>query len=330
MKTDDLEPDIGSTGLYLYRVPFAFTVPSQLSSNTHSHWHEKPERGTAHLALPPTIGRHSQMDNLTPGNIEITYSILVTLSKNHAKPLPVIRILAYLPVRIIPVLSSQGEESTLPGGQLDMEYMPDSRRVLIGKRITIQPSTPHAILPISMNRENRCHAKTMIPMMINLRFRAIHGEKLPTSYQVSLRLIANTVLRRFPIPSSSHGSICYTKSKSYSRTIDIGKFQIPLLHWRACFEEDECKWEKESEGSRLLAGFYPSFEDSFEERVYMTKSLIPIQISSSESIVPSFDSCFAMRSYSLDLSFKFQGLRWPYYFTSVNTQIPLHISSIPA
>jgi len=294
---------------FLYRFPFTFTVPDQLTIHACRHQHQQWSSHNTHLDVPPTMGfyhngtKGTRLQNLCPENLSIAYAVEVTLKDekgtlqskepwNFAS-----RQISILPLSNINFPSNIRDKTSL--FQPTPYPPPLYRKHAHLETLHIEPLTENPIticLPINPSNSNMKEVQTTFPLRVG--FIPRHRGSLPQLNKISRRLMTYTTLNA--MQRSTHGQ---DKPHLDNHHVYTSSLPLPVLNMAARIKQS-------TTGS----------QSSRSEVILQVPVSLPLDV----KLMPSFDSCLISRSYTLELCLSW-GLVGSKDSYSSTLEIPLEI-----
>ena len=296
-----------------YRFPFTFNVPHQMLPKSCGHRCETRGVRAAHLQLPPSLGDKDlnamsgmPPDDLAPDMSKITYAIRATFVRvkdNDSRESIVAE--KTKKIRIIPVAEEEPPVS-IPVNLEDYRFREEKNtkknlfKGKLGRLImeSVQPKSLHLPNPNSSGDER---VTTLATIM--LRFD-------PTSASSQLPRLSSltTKLKAWTHYASSSRRSYPTKAQTMvDMTQGVHTDTIPLSSRNI----ETVEWTKHTVPSyrRTSTNWIPSPSSSYNSSgpFYTCSILVPIDLPTNKSFVPSFHSCLISRTYTLDVSLSIHG-----------------------
>lgn len=294
---------------FLYRFPFTFTVPGQLTIHACRHQEQQRPSYNTHLDLPPTMGiyhngtKDTRLQNVCPENLSIAYAVEVTLKDEKGilqskEPWN----FASRQISILPL-----SNTNFPSNILDETFLfqptpyppPLYRKHARLESLHIEPLTGNPIticFPINPANANMKEVQTTFPLRVG--FIPRHRGSLAQLNKMSRRLITYTTLNA--IQRSIHGQ---DKPHLDNHHIYTSSLPLPSLSMAAHIKQSTT-----------------GAQSSRSEVILQVPVSLPLDV----KLVPSFDSCLISRSYALELCLSW-GLARSMGSYSSTLQIPLEI-----
>ncbi|KAL9069217.1 MAG: hypothetical protein Q9157_006235 [Trypethelium eluteriae] len=312
-----------------YQFPFTFNVPNQLLPKSCGHRCETRGVREAHLQLPPSLGDKDlnansgvAPDDLTPDMAKVTYAIRATFVRirdNDSRETIVAE--KSKKVRIIPAVEEQPPVS-LKANLEDYRFRQEKnvkRNMFKGKlgRLVMESVQPKCLRLPSPNGSGDNRVTTLATIM--LRFDpASEASQLPRLSTLTTKLkawthFASSVRRSYPTKANTmmdmtqgvHGDSTLLSSRNIE-TVEWTKHTAPSTR-------------------RTSTNWIPEPSSAYSSGPFYTCSiLVPIDLPTHKSFVPTFYSCLISRIYALDFSLSLHtpGLSSP----SVSIKLPIQIS----
>ena len=313
-----------------YRFSFTFNVPGQLLPKSCGHRCETRGVRDAHLQLPPSLGDKDlnalsgvPPDDLSPDMAKINYSIRATFVRiKDADSRETIVAEKCKKVRIVPAAEEQPPVS-LQANLQDYRLREEKNikkgifKGKLGRLVmeSVQPKSLHLPNPSSSGND---HVTTLATIM--LRFDPAGGSsQLPRLSSLTTKLkswthYASSARRSYP-----------TKAQTMiDMTQGVHVESMPLSSRNV----ETVEWTKHiaSSNRRTSTNWTPNHSSAYNPSgpFYTCSILVPVELPTHKTLVPTFYSCLISRIYALDfsLSLHMPGPSSP----SISLKIPIQIS----
>lgn len=329
-----------------YKFPFTFVIPPHLLPKSCQRYANDQIRA-AHLQLPPSMGDMSisghggkLLDDLTPEMAKISYAIKVTITRERETDGRIISLVdKSKKVRVKPAFE---EQPPLVVGSNDAEYRLRQEKTIrkgvfkgkLGKLVmeTQQPRSlriPGARTP--GNRPITTSAKVV------LRFDPADEDSLPPRLgSLSSKLKVTTFYATTPrreFPRREHILLDMSQGV-FAETLPLASRCMAAAQWtKHTPSADDIAAASDPTATRRDSGIsdcsdtnnnknIPEPSESYAGRSYYTANLlIPIQLPTNKTFVPTFHSCLVSRVYRLDLSLAMSAT------THLTLKIPIQVSA---
>ncbi|KAJ5621899.1 hypothetical protein N7528_005131 [Penicillium herquei] len=299
-----------------YKIPFHFVVPIQLPVQICQHKCTNIQVNQEHLNLPPSLGQTAQFfDNghdMGPKEAKISYAITVTTRQAGGKNKPWKKPREYKhPIYILPK-SPENAPILIP---LDSWFYQLNTQKSLRQGIFQSPAgslsastfQPPAIQLLGTSQP-RDSAELSTTLRVNLVFEPSNPEKAPPkSISTKVKLKAMTFFGVEPwedSPDLTHPGNWDTRRAYWSDSVPILSNQM-APNWSLCR-----KGSNDEMGNRT---------------VYTASMEILITLPSSRVYLPTFNSCFIARMYSLSASFSCQPHKTTQRGSNIILAAPLQI-----
>ncbi|KAE8374592.1 hypothetical protein BDV26DRAFT_35343 [Aspergillus bertholletiae] len=308
-------------------IPFSFTIPDHLPSQSCEHPVDHDHVHQTHTRIPPTLkpsgivsSDKSQINDLSPTMCRIDYFVKVTVQRESVVEPLAARIKK---VHLVPV---HDDELPLVVCVDRKDYCwwkeAEIRRGMLRDKVGVLQMV--ASQPGSMFVTPGCRASEVVSSVVtvHLRFDPVGDEPPPLLKCLRSKLKASTFYASSPwtnIPSDS------TMPRP---RIDPGLFERVIPVSSHCVAS--VKWTKHE----LDGGRHPNDPDTVlcprgpkNAAVYYTACLVvPITLPQNRTFVPTFNSCFISRTYTLEIELCYH-TTYVSMPTAVKVKVPLHIAS---
>lgn len=310
-----------------YRFPFTFVVPERLLPQACSHTKTSDDVHDAHLSLPPSLGdpmmagdRKALKDDLAPAMTVISYAIRVMVTRQspegQGKPLVIVDKAKKL--RVIPAV----DEATplKANGRSEGDYKLRQEKwikkgVFKGKlgRVVMEASPPKSVRLPSIRAKDDHRATTKV--VVDLTFHPVaEGIKPPLLQNLTNKLRITTFFASVPqrdFPREMSGTLDLHRGH-YKESIRLSSHSIESVQWTPYNSVGR------HDSANALS---PVDSESGPITFYTAQILVPIDLPTSKTFIPTFHSCLISRTYAFDLSLSAG--------TSLHLTVPVQISVEP-
>jgi hypothetical protein len=289
-----------------YTFPFTFVIPERLLDTACDHLVENSLVKDAHLHLPPSLGDRSVgdgKDDLAPDMTRITYAIRTRILRKRDADDKLV-ILADI-ARKIPVSPSFEVAPPMHIPEKSKDFIlrreKDLRRGLLGRkfgRISVFAEQPQ---PLKTNPNSPCPASTTVS--VSLTYISNDPQAPPPPLET-----LTAKLRTSTFFSTTRQAYIPTFSRSMPDP-SVGNYTESTLLSSRCVAG--ANWEQQQSSDRS------------SKTAYKASLVVPVITPKGKHLVPSFSTCFASRSYTLDLSVSVRTSN--HSQTSLSLKIPLQV-----
>lgn len=321
-----------------YEFPFVFVIPQHLLPRVCRHRVESARVREDHLQLPPSFGDRDRddkadcLDDMVPEMASIRYGVFARISKNKLQGDEVVRATVASKAKRLRVIPATDEQPPLAITN-DPEYTMRRERtikknVIAGKLGTL---VMEAAQPASMRlRARNDEEQQPAVATIMLRFDPV-DEKAPPPRLGSLAsklkvstYFASTARSTFPAKAAS---LLDLSQGLHSEQLNLASRCVANVEWKKHEAgKDDMRQRRDSALSLypVTSADIPSPSTSYKGKSYWTaKLVVPINLPTRKSFVPTFHSCLISRVYQLKLEL---GLHTAGLGGSVDLKLPLQIS----
>ncbi|EOD43647.1 putative arrestin domain-containing protein [Neofusicoccum parvum UCRNP2] len=326
-----------------YTFPFTFVIPDQLLPKACQRYANDQVRA-AHLQVPPSMGDTSisghggkLLDDLTPEMARISYAIKVTITRERETDGKIVTLVDKTKkVRVKPAFE---EQPPLVVGSNDADYRLREEKtirkgVFKGKlgKLVMETQQPRSLrIPGARTAEDR---PITTSAKVVLRFDPADEDCLPPRLgNLSSKLkvttfFATTPRRQFPCREQVLLDI---SQGIFSEMLPLSSRCMAAAQWQKHTPTAETATSPAV--SRRDSGVSDCSDSSSKQNVpepstayagrsyYTANLLIPIQLPTNKTFVPTFHSCLVSRVYRLDLSLSTSAT------TSLSLKVPLQVSA---
>ncbi|KAF2169948.1 hypothetical protein M409DRAFT_51735 [Zasmidium cellare ATCC 36951] len=319
-----------------YKFPFLFVVPQQLLPRVCQHKVVSDSLREAHLQLPPSFGdrdaapKAETPDDMVPDMASIRYGVFARISKNKEHGDDIVRTTVASKARRLRVLPVTDEMPPLDVSSDDSEYTMRKERsmrkgMLKGKLGTL---VMEASQPPSMRL--RAHsAGEQQPAMatIMLRFDP-YEENCPPPRLGSLAtklkvctFFASNARHGYP---TKQASLLDLSQGLHTEQLSLSSRCVAGVEWTRHSGNDQVRRDSACSTSSTTMGQAPEASANFKGKsYYVARVLVPINLPSTKTFVPTFHSCLVSRIYQL----KFElGLHTAGLGGTVDLKVPLQVA----
>ncbi|KAH7065417.1 arrestin [Macrophomina phaseolina] len=330
-----------------YRFPFTFVIPTQLLPKACQRYSNDQIRA-AHLQLPPSMGDTSisghggkLLDDLTPEMARISYAIKVLITRERDTDGKIVTLVdKSKKVRVKPAVD---EQPPLVVGSNDADYRLRQEKtirkgVFKGKlgKLVMETQQPRSLRIPGARSADNCPITTSAKVV--LRFDPADENCQPprlgglSSKLKVMTYYATTPRREFP---RREQTLLDISQGYYAETLSLSSRCMSAAQWTkhtptaaevaatsnpAITRRDsgisDCS--DSSNGKNNI----PEPSESYAGRTYYTANLlIPIELPTNKTFVPTFHSCLISRVYRLDLSLSISTT------TSLSLKVPLQVTA---
>lgn len=317
-----------------YTFPFNFVVPEQLLPTACAHECENDHVGLAHLQLPPSMGDRevSGQDDLSPEMAKVLYDIKVKILRKETDAKAVTLVESSRKLNIIP--ASAEAPPNLDEDDFVLEKTKSLKKGMFsGKlgRITISTSQTKAfLLPPSDSKA----APAAVMAKINLRFDPHEPTSQPprlgglTTKMKSSTFYAAKPSRTFPTRTAM--ALNFESMRAvYHTTLPLSSRCVEAVSWT--------KHEAQPPNARrnsIVSTSSSDYSDTSlvhekkENGVYYTAEiLVPVNLPSTKTWLPTFHSCIVSRAYALDFALTIHTPGTGVPASSVSLRAPVQIAA---
>ncbi|KAB2580899.1 Bul1 [Lasiodiplodia theobromae] len=330
-----------------YKFPFTFVIPAHLLPKACQRFANDQVRA-AHLQVPPSMGDTSisghggkLLDDLTPDMARISYAIKVTVTRERETDGKVVTLVdKSKKVRVKPAFD---EQPPLVVGSNDAEYRLRREKnirkgIFKGKlgRLVMETQQPRSLRipgartpdggPITTSakvilRFDPADENTLPPRLGSLSsklkvttfYATTPRRQFPSREQVLLDISQGTFSETLPLSSRCMAGAQWTKHTPTAD--DIAAASDPSISRRDSGLSD-CSAVSNAKNIPEPSEAYVA------GRPYYTANLlIPIELPSNKSFIPTFHSCLISRVYRLDLCLSISAT------TSVTLKVPIQVTA---
>jgi hypothetical protein len=347
LRQPDLDMCCPTDGIFktgaTYEFPFTFVVPERLVDGACDHLVLHPLVRDAHLLLPPTLGdrellgKGGYLDDMSPEMTRVRYSISANFSgvlHTSIEPRHALLASKTSSLRIVPLLELAPPDEA--GHQLGI-LAPEDRVSRSEKKINrgilrnlvgtlVMEALEPGILHLG-TRRGAANATSLITVM--LRFDPAHGvTKAPHLAKIVSKLEVHSFYstRTYTdFPRECEENFDTTRGV-YSRCIPLSSRTLSSIQWHAAGLQDRNPRDI-PDGLTTVGDSWaptPSLTHRSGTASYIAKLLVPIELPTNKTIVPTFHSCLVSRTYNLCIS-----LVLPTFAlnNSVQLRLPLQVSA---
>ncbi|KAF7863968.1 hypothetical protein EAF04_006933 [Stromatinia cepivora] len=331
------QPKIAEAGK-TYIFPFNFVIPEQLLPTSCSHTCDADHVHMAHLQLPPSMGdcEVSILDDLSPEMSKVQYSINAKVIKHtefSRKPISLVE--GSKKLQIIPMVAEAPPMSISANDQNDYLLLKTKslrKGMFSGKlgKITVSADQTGAIVLPSPG--NSSAATTMAT--VKLQFEPHDSNSQPPRLgglvtKIKALSFYATKPAKF-LPSRSNMAINLEPARQvYQTSVPLSSRCVEQVSWVKHLPPPDLS-RRASTVSSSSSDYSDNSQMSLKakEKIYYTAEiLVPVSLPSSKTWVPSFHSCIASRSYSLDLALTIHTPGAGVPPSSVKLSLPIQIAS---
>ncbi|MCJ1350270.1 MAG: hypothetical protein MMC33_000251 [Icmadophila ericetorum] len=329
-----------------YQFPFTFVVPERLLPQSCTHSRASQHVHDAHLQLPPSFGDpmlasdgQTLLDDLAPDMTCISYALRVVVTRKQPyeasrKNSVVADTLRKL--RIIPAAEIQPPLNITDYKDADYTMRKEKhlkKGIFKGKlgRLAVEATQPNSLHLPSIRGSPR-PVTTMA--VINLRFDPAEDNLPPPRLGTLVnKLKVSTFFATVPIrdfPTKSNIWLFDTQRSLYVDTVPLSCRCVASATWTT--HDSSIPLAEQPRRDSAASEFHntvipPSTSSPPTAKVFYTSQLlVPINLPTGKSFVPTFHSCLVSRVYTLDLSLSVHSPGPTVSATNLHLKLPLQIS----
>ncbi|KAE8141776.1 hypothetical protein BDV38DRAFT_278560 [Aspergillus pseudotamarii] len=281
---------------WCYKFPFTFIVPENLPLTPCNHQVDDTVIANPHTKVPPSICKETDTECFS-----IDYIVRVVISRPfYPKDQPTKSLVnAVRPVKILPS-GTIGGSSGVAINTLTSHKELKIRRGWRGKctgRLAVLASPAGCIRYPFHQIDATDQANTSIKL--DLVYNPVRTGAPPRLRKVYPRL--NLVTSFHATPRNGYPSFGQSKSTNLPQGNHVQSLTLPTV------DIESAQWVKVTTPSTGVSssrqGCLPTFTD--DEILYRTSIVVPISVPKHDDLVPSFQSCFISRMYTLEFIFSY-------------------------
>jgi hypothetical protein len=332
------QPRIAEAGRK-YTFPFNFVVPEQLLPRACSHKCNTEHVHHAHLQLPPSMGDRevSVQDDLAPEMAKVQYAIKVKVIRTREQDSKeVVLVEGLKKLHIVPAQAELPPMNILTG---ESDYTLSKTKTLkkgmfsgkLGK-ITVSAAQPSAIVLPSPSSGVTMSATAMATL--NLRFDPHDGSSQPPRLGgLTTKIKASTFYAARPaeyLPSHHMMGTPFDIIRGvYDTSVSLSSRCVEAVTWTKHKSAPAYtrRGSASSSSSSDCSDHASDPEPKEGSEYYSATVLVPITLPSSKSWVPTFYSCIASRTYSIDLNLSIHTPGSGVPVTTASLHLPIQIAA---
>lgn len=311
-----------------YQFPYQFVIPKRLPLKSCSHESKHTSIQQAHTETPPTL----HLGNLSQSLCKIKYIIRADVSRQNSDLSQNVQTLAsctktlhFVPTHEKGVSFSRLEQRDVYRSIIVQEVKSQWKRQTLGRleilASTLQPiQVPSPCFPI--------HAVNT-HVALQLRFDSFRDTLPPRFAKIHPTLKQSTLFSTKPqddylcinniiadqITRGAHIQVRSLPSQTIS-SIEWTKHMLPHHSASSSFDQSSQPSSVAELGSspNSTTGYY-----------YTASVMIPISLSSSRDLVPTFHSCLVSRTYALELRLSYRVLNAPVLQRMITLEVPVKV-----
>ena len=339
-ESDYPQPRIAEAGR-TYTFPFNFVIPDELLPRSCSHKCDADHVHQAHLQLPPSMGDRevSGQDDLAPDMSRVQYSIKVKVIRNRERDAKNIVLVEGLKkLHIVPAVSEAPPMSIQDDGDYVLSKTKSLKKGMFsGKlgRITVSAAQPGALILPAPSPSSSSTTPATAMTTVNLRFDPHDGASQPPRLGgLNTKIKVTTFYAARPAQSFPSR---FSMVQQFESTRGIYATSLPLSS--RCVEGVSWTKHKPAPAYTRRNSESSTSESDYSDDVTLSKRkengayytaeiLVPITLPSSKTWIPSFHSCIASRTYSIDLSLSIHTPGTAVPASAISLHLPVQIAAM--